>query len=144
MTNAFVFLTVFASIRDWQSRLISNDVCLLILFAFVMAVSEGGSEVDHILQHLMLASIAISLGFIFFKAKWWGGGDAKLFALVLLWIGPEQLPTFLVVTALALLMATLVAILKKMLTKKESSMVPFAIPIACGVLYVLPQTHWMQ
>lgn len=144
MVYAFAFLTVFAGIRDWQTHLISNNLCILILFFFMIAVGNGGSQVDHIVEHLMLATMALSLGFIFFIVKWWGGGDAKLFALAVLWIGPEQLFTFLVTTALILLLATLFAILKKMVTKKESLALPFGIPIACGVLYALPQTHWIQ
>ena len=56
---------------------------------------------NDVLSHVGAAFTVLAVTFVFFARGWIGGGDAKLFAAVALWLGWSALLPFLAVTALA-------------------------------------------
>lgn len=75
----------------WEDSLrfrIPNRAVLALAVAFpVAAVVEG--QVGHLLPHALFALSALAVLLGAFVAGICGGGDAKLLATALLWIGPE-------------------------------------------------------
>ncbi len=53
---------------------------------------------------------ALVFGFLCFRLGWWGAGDAKLLAVLALWIGPHDLPAALLGTAAVGLLLIAVAL----------------------------------
>jgi prepilin peptidase CpaA len=68
--------------------------------------------VDRIPAHVLVAVIVFLISLIFFVADWMGGGDIKLLAALMLWLGPATAPQFLVVMSLlgAMLAITLMIV----------------------------------
>ena len=89
-----------------------------------------------------------------FAVGWIGGGDAKLFAVVCLWLGLAPMPVFLLVTALAggglavLLLNARSAWIRPHLNGAPAWLgrlttpgadVPYGVAIAAGALAAFPQ-----
>ncbi|MBU1377711.1 MAG: prepilin peptidase [Alphaproteobacteria bacterium] len=96
----FPALVLSAAFSDAISFTIPNWIPLALLALFPVA----GLAVGVSLPALGL-QLAVGLGFLvvgagMFALGWMGGGDAKLIAAVVLWLGVPALPTFLVATAM--------------------------------------------
>jgi len=116
-----------------------------------VALHLGASAIG---LHLLAGLIGLLLGLVLFALGYVGGGDAKLFAVVLLWLGLKDLmPYTLVATVLggvltlgllALRRLPLPAILARqswILRLHDSKAgVPYGVALAAGVLVVLPGT----
>jgi prepilin peptidase CpaA len=94
----------WAVISDLLYRRISNR---LIAMLAVLWLLHGGWQLAHgqLQPAVLFTSIAIALGvmlvgYLLFVCGWMGGGDAKLMAVLCLWL-QQQAPSFLVVSALA-------------------------------------------
>jgi prepilin peptidase CpaA len=139
---------------DLASFTIPNflQVALLAGFAVLaVALHLGASAIG---LHLLAGLIGLLLGLVLFALGYVGGGDAKLFAVVLLWLGLKDLmPYTLVATVLggvltlgllALRRLPLPAILARqswILRLHDSKAgVPYGVALAAGVLVVLPGT----
>ena len=93
-------LLIVAAASDVMSFRIPNWLTLLTAILFFpmalathMPLSEFGS-------HLMAGAILFVVGFLFFQAGIFGGGDSKLMAAAGLWFGTEKMLPFLFMTAL--------------------------------------------
>ena len=139
---------------DLASFTIPNflQVALLAGFAVLaVALHLGASAIG---LHLLAGLIGLLLGLVLFALGYVGGGDAKLFAVVLLWLGLKDLmPYTLVATVLggvltlgllALRRLPLPAILARqawILRLHDSKAgVPYGVALAAGVLVILPGT----
>jgi prepilin peptidase CpaA len=97
----FPALLILAAASDVMSLRIPNWLTLLIAilffpmaFATHMPMAEFGS-------HLLAGVILFIVGFVFFQAGIFGGGDSKLMAAAGLWFGTAKMLPFLFMTALA-------------------------------------------
>jgi prepilin peptidase CpaA len=139
---------------DLASFTIPNflQVALLAGFAVLaVALHLGASAIG---LHLLAGLIGLLLGLVLFALGYVGGGDAKLFAVVLLWLGLKDLMPYTLVTTvlggvltlglLALRRLPLPAILARqswILRLHDSKAgVPYGVALAAGVLVVLPGT----
>jgi len=128
------------------------QVALLAGFAVLaVALHLGASAIG---LHLLAGLIGLLLGLVLFALGYVGGGDAKLFAVVLLWLGLKDLMPYTLVTTvlggvltlglLALRRLPLPAILARqswILRLHDSKAgVPYGVALAAGVLVVLPGT----
>ena len=94
-------LVLFASaLSDIRRFIIPNRFCLLLAALFPSYVIISPTLV-HWEWHVLLAVVVLLAGMVLFKLKLLGGGDAKLFAVVALWAGPENVWPLLCLTALA-------------------------------------------
>jgi prepilin peptidase CpaA len=97
-----VLATILAvgCVTDLTRRRIPNAVVGLVLLAGLLAQwREGGAMA---LASGAVAGLAVGvLLFGLWSAGKVGGGDVKLVAAVSVWVGPERLPMFLVVSGLA-------------------------------------------
>jgi prepilin peptidase CpaA len=85
----FPALLAFAAASDLLTMTISNRLCMALALAFVPLALLAGLALPQIGIHLIAGAAMLALGFALFAAGWIGGGDAKLAAAILLWMGPE-------------------------------------------------------
>lgn len=148
-------LLIAAAGWDIASFTIPNflTAALTVLFA-VFAVAAGLSWAA-IGWHLLAGAIGLTIGFILFALGYVGGGDAKLFAAVALWLGfGDLLPYALIASAfggvltLAILMARKWLIPVWMLRYNwvlklhdSKSGIPYGVALAAGAFFLLPDTE---
>lgn len=139
--SAIVFVAALldAAWGDLRSLRIPNRVPLTILAAFVPAALAMGLGGEGWLVHLGTGVLCFAAAVLLFSLGVWGGGDAKLVPAVVLWVGPAELPRFLLVMALVGGLVALAALLARRaeaggLGRAMGGHVPYGIAIAAGGL----------
>ena len=98
---SFPILVIVAALRDVTSFTIPNWISLALLGAFFPTALILGVGLPQIGLHVAAGVAALVAGMIMFALRWIGGGDAKLFAAVGLWLGWSAAVPYLVYTAVA-------------------------------------------
>lgn len=94
-------LVIVAGLHDLITMKIPNWISGLLILAFFPAALALGVTWSVVGLSVGLAVAALFVGAGMFALRWLGGGDAKLLAAVMLWLGlPGALP-FLLFTAMA-------------------------------------------
>jgi len=83
---------------DLVGRVIPNLALLVLLAGFALLALMGA--VPDLALRLLLASGVLALGFALFAQDVIGAGDAKLGAIIALWLDPAQLPLFALICGL--------------------------------------------
>jgi len=108
--------------------------------------------------HLLAGFIGLALGFTLFALGYIGGGDAKLYAAVGLWLGPHDLLIYSFVAAILGGVLTLAILglrqlpLPAGLTRQdwilklhdERSGIPYGVALAAAAVVILPQTEILR
>ncbi|MEM1284384.1 MAG: prepilin peptidase [Pseudomonadota bacterium] len=154
----FPGLVMLAGTSDLFTMTIPNKLCLALVAAFFIAVPFAGMPFAELGWHVAAAFGAFAVCFLLFAGGVMGGGDAKLTAAVMLWLGPAHALDFLLVSAilgglltLGILMmrtpATAIAAARvpwaARLVAKETG-IPYGIALSAAAIVVLPQTTWFQ
>lgn len=106
------FLLVVAAGWDLTTFRIPNFLSLVLGVLFVVFVMVAGRDLSFIGWHLLAGLSGLLAGFILFALRAIGGGDAKLFAVVALWLGFGDLLPYAVLVSICggvLTLALLVA-----------------------------------
>jgi prepilin peptidase CpaA len=155
---ACVLLT--AAIFDLASFTIPNllTVSMFFLFAcFLTTMSLVGHPLSwsQLWPHLLAGTVALFIGMGMFGAGWIGGGDAKLFAMVCLWLGWESIFEYAILASLFGGALTFVILLLRRiplprfvisqpwiarLADNEGG-VPYGVALAAAALVILPETE---
>jgi prepilin peptidase CpaA len=163
LTNAiglllFPALMAFAAASDLLTMTISNRVALgLVAGFFALALIIGMSPAE-IGMHVGAGAVVLVVGFVCFARGWIGGGDAKLAAATVLWLGFDQMLNYLIWASLLGGVLTLIMLkfrtmpLPSMLSGQEWAMrlhrmdagVPYGIALAAAALLVYPDTAFMK
>jgi prepilin peptidase CpaA len=153
----FPAMMAFAASSDLFTMTIANRVSLILLGGFgLLAVLTGMSAAD-MLSHAGAAAAALAVVFAFFTCGWIGGGDAKLAAVTVLWLGFAHLADYLLYAsllggALTVLIIQFRAVpLPRMFVGREwaerlhrrDGGVPYGIALAAAALLIYPHTEWM-
>lgn len=150
---AFPALVIAGAVKDVASFTIPNWIPLALAGAFVPAALAAGLPPAALAAHAGLGFGALVLGMVLFAVRAIGGGDGKLMAAAVLWLGWPALPTFLLVTviaggalslgllalrapALRVLVLSGPAWFVRLAEPKES--VPYGLAIAAGALAAFP------
>ena len=162
LLTIFPTLVIIAALTDLVSFTIPNRISLGLLAVFVPATLLLGQPLPAIGVSLAVGVVALLVAMAMFAMGWIGGGDAKLFAVVCLWLGLASMPVFLMVTALAggglavLLLNARSAWIRPHLNGAPAWLdrlttpgadVPYGIAIAAGALAAFPQSalvHGLQ
>jgi prepilin peptidase CpaA len=110
-----------------------------------------------VLSHACTAAAVLVVAFVCFSQGWIGGGDAKLAAVTVLWLGLGHLADYLIYASLLGGALTIALIqyrtlpMPQMLLGREwaerlhrqDAGVPYGIALAIAALVVYPQTEWM-
>ncbi|HZC15887.1 MAG TPA: prepilin peptidase [Caulobacteraceae bacterium] len=155
----FPALVIVAAVTDIASFTIPNRLTLLLAACYLPAAIMLGRPFGEIGLCLAIGAGALAVAAGMFAAGWIGGGDAKLFASVALWLGWPASAVFLMVTALAggglalLLLNARAAWVKpylagappwlsRLTTTGEAA--PYGVAIALGALAAFPQSSLLQ
>ncbi len=154
LLSVFPALVIVAALTDITSFTIPNRISVLLFAGFFAAAFALGRPLGEIGVGLGLGVAALLVGMGMFAAGWVGGGDAKLFASAVPWLGLSAMPLFLVATALAggALAVTLMNVRAAWLRPyfnggpawlvrlaDPDSAVPYGVAIAIGALAAFPQ-----
>jgi len=153
----FPAMMAFAASSDLFTMTIANRISLILVCGFaLLAVMTGMSAADA-LSHAGAAAAVLAVVFVFFTRGWIGGGDAKLAAATVLWLGFAHLADYLAYVSLLGGALTVALIqframpLPKVFVGREwaerlhrrGGGVPYGIALAAAALLVYPQTEWM-
>ncbi len=151
----FPAMVIAAALTDIASFTIPNRLNLALAAAYPLAALALGRPLGEIGFDLAIGSGALLIAVGMFAAGWIGGGDAKLFAAVALWLGWPAVLTFVMVTSLAggalalLLLNVRATWLKPYLAgappwvarlTATGEAVPYGVAIAFGALVAFPQS----
>ena len=154
----FPALMAFAASSDLLTMTISNRVSLALVAGFFLMAFLAGTRLADIASHAGAATIVLVGGFVCFSRGWMGGGDAKLAAATVLWLGFEHTLTYLVWASLLggaltyLILKFRLAPLPQMLAgqpwaerlHRVDAGVPYGIALAAAALLVYPDTSFMR
>ena len=147
----------FAASSDLFTMTIANRVSLILLAGFVVLAALTGMSVTAMLEHAGAAAAVLVIAFVFFARGWIGGGDAKLAAASVLWLGLSHLADYLVYASLLGGALTLLIIqframpIPRLLAGRDwaerlhasDGGVPYGIALAAAALLIYPHTEWM-
>jgi prepilin peptidase CpaA len=153
----FPAVMAFAASSDLFTMTIANRVSLILVAGFGLLAVLIGMSPGNMLSHVGAAAAVLSVVFLFFTRGWIGGGDAKLAAATVLWLGFAHLADYLVYASLFGGALTLAIIqframpLPQLFVGREwaerlhrsDGGVPYGIALAAAALLVYPQTEWM-
>jgi prepilin peptidase CpaA len=148
-------LLVAAAGWDIASFTIPNFLQLALIGAFLVFVLATGMGVPVIAGHLLAGFLGLLVGFTLFALGYIGGGDAKLFACVLLWLGFANLVEYtLIASALGGFLTLAILGLRQMplptplisqswisRLHDARSGIPYGVALAAGAFVILPQTE---
>jgi prepilin peptidase CpaA len=144
-----------AGVWDLASFTIPNFLSLALIGLFAVFALAVGLTLPQVGLHLLAGFAGLFLGFAMFALGWIGGGDAKLFAAVALWLGfSDLLPYALLASVFGgfLTLGLLVARqwpLPAMLARQAWVLrlhdaqggIPYGVALAAGAFFVLPHTE---
>ena len=96
---ALPLLLAVAAGWDIASFTIPNFLTLALLGAFVVFAFAAGLSFTVIGWHLLAGILGLLIGFTLFAIGHVGGGDAKLFAAVVLWLGLKDLMPYALIAS---------------------------------------------
>jgi prepilin peptidase CpaA len=152
---ALPLLLAAAGAYDLASFTIPNFLTAALLVVFVLFVLAAGLSLVAIGWHLLAGLVGLVLGFSLFALGYVGGGDAKLFAATVLWLGFKDLMPYALVASIAGGVLTLVMLalrqcpLPQSLLRRAwiaklhdaSSGIPYGVALAAGAFFLLPSTE---
>ncbi len=150
-----IALLLLAAGWDVASFTIPNFIQIGLILAFAGFVLVSGVSASAIGWHLLAGLAGLAAGFTLFALGYIGGGDAKLFACVALWLGFHDLPDYALVACVlgGALSLGILAIRKfplpSFLARQEWLLrlhdpkqgVPYGVALAAGLFLILPQTE---
>src|SRR5580704_5399346 len=153
----FPAMMAFAASSDLFTMTIANRISLILAGGFVLLAALTGMSGADMLAHAAAAAAVLVVAFVLFSFGWIGGGDAKLAAATVLWLGFGHLADYLIYSSLLGGALTLLLIqyrampMPKVLLGREwaerlhrrDGGVPYGIALAAAALVVYPHTEWM-
>ncbi|WP_163266831.1 A24 family peptidase [Chelativorans alearense] len=144
----------YAGLRDVATMTITNRLVLLLAGAYAVFAPVAGVGLDGMLSAVAAATMVLAGTFLLFASGWIGGGDAKLAAVAVLWLGADQAFTYLLCVSAAGALLTLALIqfrrvpLPAFLRQTEwtgrlheaSSGVPYGVALSAAALLLLPES----
>lgn len=97
----FVMPAFLALSAGWDiaSYTIPNFLSLALLALFAVFAATSGMAPGEIGTHALAGLVGLAIGFALFAFGLIGGGDAKLFAVIVLWLGFSDLLDFVLMTS---------------------------------------------
>jgi len=153
----FPVMLAFAAFSDLFTMTIANRVSLILVAGFFLLAILAGMSVHDMLVHTGAGAAVLVVAFACFTQGWIGGGDAKLAAVTVLWLGLGHLADYFVYASLLGGALTIGLIQFRTLPMphmlvgqvwaerlhRQDTGVPYGIALAIAALIVYPQTEWM-
>jgi prepilin peptidase CpaA len=146
----------FAGAMDLLTMTIPNRVSLAMLAAFAAAAPLTGMPWAQFFGHLLAGFLMLAVGILMFERGWIGGGDAKLLAAAVLWLGFENILQYLfLVAALGGVLAAAILVYRglapplwlagqhwAMRLHDRKTGIPYGMALAAAALWIYPSTKW--
>lgn len=151
----FCVAMIFAGLRDLTTMTIPNWLTLVLALVFFAAAAMTSMSLNEIGLHTAVGFATLLVGMGLFAKGWIGGGDAKLMAVVALWIGWTQVLPYFVIASIfggALTLAILAyrnLPLPAFIGRHDWAMrlhdrtegVPYGLALAAAALLIFPDTE---
>ena len=153
----FVMPALLAAAAGWDlaSYTIPNYLSLALVGAFAVFAFSAGMTPAIAGMHILAGLLALAAGFTLFALGYVGGGDAKLFGAIVLWLGFRDLLDFAFLASLfggglALLLLSVrrwplpAAFMGQgwlVRLHDSHSGIPYGVALAAGALVLLPQSE---
>jgi len=148
-------LLAVAAGYDLASFTIPNLLNLAVIAVFPLFAIAVGMPLGTIGFHLLAGFAGLALGFLLFALGWIGGGDAKLFAGVALWLGFSDLMPYALMASIfgGFLTLSLLVLRQWPLPEKllgqgwivklhdARSGIPYGVALALGAFVLLPHSE---
>jgi len=152
---ALPLLLAVAACWDIASFTIPNFLTVALVAAFAIFAMAADLSFATVSWHILAGFTGLFIGFTLFALGYIGGGDAKLFAAVLLWLGLKDLLAYsLLASVLGGVLALSVMLLRQYplpnflmrqawLVKLHDarSGIPYGVALAAGAFFLLPSTE---
>ena len=152
---ALPLLLAAAGAYDLASFTIPNFLTAALTAAFLLFALAAGLSLPVIGWHCLAGLAGLVLGFGLFALGYVGGGDAKLFAATVLWLGFKDLMAYALIASLCggLLALILIALRQYPLSNvilrhawiaklhDARSGIPYGVALAAGAFILLPSTE---
>lgn len=149
----FIALILIAARSDAKTLRIPNWISLALLADFLAATLASNMALQDIAISLGVGVGALVVGFVLFFLRWFGGGDAKLYAAIALWMGWPLVVYFsIAVMLLGGAVAVIAVVLRKGLGLwpdwvvnsarglfEKNKAVPYGLAIVAGALVMVPK-----
>ena len=151
--SLFVLAVVYGAIGDVDNFKIPNRVSYGILLLFVGYAAVNWGRIP-LLSHFALGVFVTTVCIVFWKLRWFGGGDAKFVGAIAFWMGPEKMLVFVIL--LSLISAVMIAVLrfvrqwndylqasawprvaKNLVQKASENAIPYGLPAAIAAIVAL-------
>ena len=153
----FMTATVWAGVVDLTTMKIRNDLVLFLLAIYAALAPIAGFGAVDIGLSAAVASGVLACMFVFFGLGWIGGGDAKLAAVIALWLGADHTLAYILYTAAFGGVLTLLILQFRLMVlpaachriswitqlHDPTSGIPYGVAIASAALFIFPSTPWM-
>jgi len=150
-----VALLILAGGWDLASFTIPNFIQAGLIFSFIAFALVVGLSMPIAASHLLAGFIGLAAGFTLFSLGYIGGGDAKLFACIALWLGLQDLLLYTLIASILGGGLTLGIMglrkfpLPELFARKNwlaklhdaKSGIPYGVALAAGLFVILPQTE---
>lgn len=152
---AMPVLLLAAGLYDLASFTIPNFLSVALAALFLAFAAAAGFSPALLGWHLAAGMLGLVLGFGLFALGWIGGGDAKLFAAIALWLGFADLMPYAVVASLFGGLLTLLLLLARQMPlplfllgrawvvrlHDARSGIPYGVALAAGAFALLPYSE---
>jgi prepilin peptidase CpaA len=154
----FPALMAFAACSDLLTMTISNRVALALVGGFFAVALVTGMTAVAIAWHVAAGFLVLVIAFLCFARAWIGGGDAKLAAATVLWLGFDHAFAYLLWASLFGGLLTVVVVYFRTMPLPESlegqgwamrlhkldAGIPYGIALAAAALLIYPDTVYMR
>lgn len=148
-------LLLGAACWDLASFTIPNFISVAVIAIFPLFALAAGLPLTAVGLHLLAGFLGLAIGFALFALGYVGGGDAKLFAGVALWMGfADLMPYALLASVLGGFLTLILLVLRRwplpgalarqpwiLKLHDTSSGVPYGVALAAGAFILLPDTE---
>jgi len=152
---ALPLLLAVAAGWDLASFTIPNFLSLALLALFAVFAVAAHLSLPAIGWHLLAGFAGLFIGFALFALGWIGGGDAKLFAAVTLWLGFHDMAPYALLASVFGGILTLGLMLMRQCPLPDAlarqgwitrlhdarSGIPYGVALAAGAFALLPSTE---
>ena len=148
---------IWAGIMDLTTMKIRNEIVIFLFASYAALAPLAGFNYGAIAVSFLMALAVLTGLFVFFSFGWIGGGDAKLMAVIALWLGADRTLDYVLSTTILggfltfgiLMFRTMplpVFLVRIPWIARLHSIekgIPYGVAIAAGALLILPQTPWV-
>jgi prepilin peptidase CpaA len=153
----FVVAMVWAALSDLTTLTISNRLVMMIALGYALFAPAAGLGLGEIGAGIAVALAVLVVGFALFAGGFIVGGDAKLAAATVLWLGAGNALAYLVYVCLFGGAAALILIAFRRIPlppvaaghgwivrlHESASGMPYGVALAAAALVMLPRTDWL-